>query len=546
MNATVTPADVKAMLADGGELALLDVREEGVHTQGHPFYAAPVPLSRMELSLTRRVPRRDTRVVLVDDDGGELANRAAARMAELGYADISIMAGGLNAWRDAGYVVFSGVHVPSKAFGEYVEHHYGTPHLNAPALNNLMASGRDLIVLDSRPMDEYRVMNIPSGIDCPGAELAYRVHDLAPDPNTLVVVNCAGRTRSIIGAQSLINAGIPNQVLALENGTMGWHLAGLKLEHGNDRHAPEPSPAGLEKAKACAAGAAERFEVPTCTKTDLAAWQADTSRTCYLLDVRTADEYTAGHLPGSLHAPGGQLVQSTEMWCATLGARVVLVDDNGVRARMTASWLVQMGWDVHVLDGGLDGETLETGMPPALPPGIGAAAGNTVTPADLTQMLDAGEAVVVDFALSNQYKRGHIPGAYWAVRARLPNSLPKLPDGGTIVFTSPDGIVATLAAPEASELTDRTIAVLDGGTDAWRVAGYDVADGLENTIDETNDVWLKPYDHDDGPVEKHMRAYLAWELDLVNEIERDGDHRFRLFLDDEALEIDDDDDEDDD
>ena len=66
----------------------------------------------------------------------------------------------------------------------------------------------------------------------PGAELVLRVRDIAPSPDTTIVVNCAGRTRSIIGAQSLINAGIPNKVVALRNGTMGWHLAGFTCDKG--------------------------------------------------------------------------------------------------------------------------------------------------------------------------------------------------------------------------------------------------------------------------------------------------------------------------
>ena len=60
----------------------------------------------------------------------------------------------------------------------------------------------------------------------PGAELVLRARELAPDPATRIIVNCAGRTRSIIGTQSLINAGIENPVSALRNGTIGWTLAG--------------------------------------------------------------------------------------------------------------------------------------------------------------------------------------------------------------------------------------------------------------------------------------------------------------------------------
>ncbi|WP_459655385.1 rhodanese-like domain-containing protein, partial [Achromobacter xylosoxidans] len=62
-----------------------------------------------------------------------------------------------------------------------------------------------------------------------------RAHGLAPDPKTTIVVNCAGRTRSIIGAQTLINLGVPNPVYALENGTQGWYLADFELDHGASR-----------------------------------------------------------------------------------------------------------------------------------------------------------------------------------------------------------------------------------------------------------------------------------------------------------------------
>ena len=91
-------------------------------------------------------------------------------------------------------------------------------------------------------MDEFNRMSIPGGINCPGAELTHRIAALAPDPATTVVVNCAGRTRSILGAQSLRHAGVPNPVVALRNGTMGWHLAGFELEHGQDRAAQRCRP----------------------------------------------------------------------------------------------------------------------------------------------------------------------------------------------------------------------------------------------------------------------------------------------------------------
>jgi rhodanese-related sulfurtransferase len=221
---------LRAAFDDGAELAVIDVREEGVFGMNHLLRAANIPLSGIELSIRDFVPRRATRIVLIDDNDG-LAPRAAQVLAAAGYGDLAILKGGVAGWADAGYELFSGMNVPSKVFGEHIEHHCGTPNISAQALKQKIDAGENMVVLDSRPMDEFNRMSIPGGIDAPGAELVRHVMDLATDPDTLVVVNCARRTRSIIGAQSLINAGTRNRVMALTNGTMGWHLAGLKLEH---------------------------------------------------------------------------------------------------------------------------------------------------------------------------------------------------------------------------------------------------------------------------------------------------------------------------
>jgi len=529
----VSPAELKIILADGEELALMDVREEGVHSASHLLYASPMPLSRLEILVEDLIPRKSTRIVLVDDGGSsDLAARAAQKMAtDYDYTDITILEGGMAGWEAAGYVLFSGVHVPSKAFGEYVEINYETPHIDARAVKAKIDAGEDIIILDSRPMDEFNVMNIPTGIDCPGAELVYRISDLAPSPDTEIIVNCAGRTRSIIGAQSLINAGIPNKVSALKNGTMGWHLSGLELEHGQHRTPPEVSGEGLARAKSFAENARTRFGVQDIDKAGLSVWQNEKDQySLYILDVRTQSEFEAGHIAGSLHAPGGQLVQGTERWLATLGARVVLVDEDRVRATMTASWLIQMGWqNVRILSDGLSGFDLETGARASLLPSIVDGAFDFINAEDLSREIDAGGVVVIDFADSRAYKDGHIPGAWFAIRARLPESLPKLKENARmLVFTSPDATIATLAAPEASELTDVPIKVLSGGTATWTGSGRSLQDGLEFMADDRDDIWMKPYDHDKS-IEDRMRDYLTWEIDLVNEIERDGDHRFVRF-----------------
>ncbi|MBI4083485.1 MAG: thiosulfate sulfurtransferase [Candidatus Lambdaproteobacteria bacterium] len=538
MTRTVTAQAVKAMLHDGQELALLDVREQAVFGRGHLLFACNLPLSQLELQIADLVPRAATRIVLCDGgcDGGEgLAGRAAVRLAGFGYTDVAALAGGVQAWAAAGYVLFGGLNVPSKAFGEFVEHEYHTPNLSAEELKGRIGRGEPVVVLDSRPLDEYRVMNIPGAIDVPGAELAYRVAALAPSPETLVVVNCAGRTRSIIGAQSLINAGIPNPVRALRNGTMGWHLAGYPLEHGSARRAPELSPEALAIAMARAAQVARRFGVRFADGAQVGRWrQESAARSLYLLDVRSPEEYEAGHLPGTVHAAGGQLVQATDRTVATRNARLVLLDDTGVRAIMTASWLIQMGWqEVYVWRGAFEGAgaadtVLERGPHRPRIPGLEGAGAVEIEPAALAKAIENGQAAVVDLAGSPAYHKGHIGGAWFAIRARLEADLAKLPRPNLLVLTSPDGVLAKLAAPEARAALGVPVRVLRGGTAAWQAAGRLLTAGAERMASAPEDAFLRAYDRDTG-VEQAMEEYLSWETGLVEQLKADGDARFKRF-----------------
>ena len=250
----------------------------------------------------------------------------------------------------------------------------------------------------------------PSAISVPGAELVYRFTDLVPSPDTTVIVNCGGRTRSIIGAQALRNAGFRNRIVSLKDGTMAWHLAGFEVVHGAARRPPDVSGAGLQAASEAAARVAARCNIQRIDRATLAAWRAEAGRrTLYVLDVRTPEEYEAGHLDGARSAPGGQLVQETDAHIATWNARVVLVDDNGIRATMTASWLKQMGWnDVAVLVAGPGDGDWATGPYRPRVLGLDGISPATIEPAALRERLDAGTAVVVDLDTSRRYA----PGAY--------------------------------------------------------------------------------------------------------------------------------------
>jgi rhodanese-related sulfurtransferase len=317
---------------------------------------------------------------------------------------------------------------------------------------------------------------------------------------------------------------VPNPVVDLKDGTMAWHLAGLGVVSGADRRAPEVSAEGIAAAQQRADAVANRYGVPVIDRDTLAAWRRESDRrTLYVLDVRDPAEYRAGHLLGSLMAPGGQLVQETDSWLGIWGARVVLVDDTGVRARMTASWLKRMGWDVAVLDHGL-GVALEQGVP-AIDTAMFPLAGPEPAAISPTELRADPTAVVVDLSLSRRHREGHIPGAWFAIRARLAQALDKLPTLGDLVLTSEDGTVARFGAAEIRNR--RPVKVLAGGNAAWKAAGLPLETGMEKLADEPDDVALSARDRP-ADRERFMREYLAWEVELVNQIGRDSDCRFHL------------------
>ncbi|HKO51035.1 MAG TPA: rhodanese-like domain-containing protein, partial [Polyangiaceae bacterium] len=348
MSALISVHEVRAALLLRQELALIDLREEASFALGHPLFAAQLPIDRIEFEAPVRIPRKDTPIALYGDEHD--AERGREKLEQLGYTRVALVRGGLDAWRAAGFELFADVNSYSKAFGELVEARRHTPSLSAEEVAALLEQGSDIAIVDARRFEEYQTMSIPTGTSIPGAELVLRVPGVAPKPHTTVIVNCAGRTRSIIGAQSLINAGLPNRIVALRNGTIGWKLAGQSLQSGQSRRAPEPSTKAVSDARRKAREVAYRSGVRHIGRAELARLSEDSTRTLYQFDVRTPEEYLAGHRANFRSAPGGQLVQETDSFAPVRGARIVLTDELGARAEMTASWLAQMAWEVYVLD----------------------------------------------------------------------------------------------------------------------------------------------------------------------------------------------------
>jgi rhodanese-related sulfurtransferase len=525
-----TYEDVRETLLAKREIALLDVREEDPHAQCHPLFAANFPLARIELDAYTRLPRRDVPVVLLDNGEG-LAARAFDKFVALGFSQVALLAGGLDGWIRAGGEVFRDVNVPSKAFGEFVEAQRHTPSLSAEALDALQKSGENVVVLDARRFDEYRTMNIPGGVSVPGAELVLRARALAPDPATRIVVNCAGRTRSIIGAQSLVNAKLPNRVAALRNGTIGWTLAGKTLEHGSERRFDTDAgrdPHNLEASRESALVLATRAGVRRISLDEAARWAGGSSRTTYRFDVRTPDEYEAAHAPGFQSAPGGQLVQETEMFAPVRGARVVLFDDDGVRANMTASWLAQMNIETYVVDGASRSDLTETGA--YRPERPQPAPSPTISPQALAALLDdpSNGVVLLDVTPSANFVKSHLPGAHWILRSHLApgyDDWRNLPDARHYVLTCGSGALAAFAAADVAALTGKPVSVLEGGNAAWTRAGLPTEGGEAKLASPRIDRYRRPYEGV-GNAREAMQAYLDWEYGLVAQLDRDGTHGF--------------------
>ena len=522
-----TFADIRTALLARQEIALLDVREEHPHAQAHPLFAANFPLSRIELDAYAKLPRREVPIVTLDDGEG-FAERAAKKLANLGYRDVAILAGGVSGWRRDGGEIFRDVNVPSKAFGELVEATRHTPSLSAQEVQAMIDSKADMVIVDARRFDEYQTMSIPTATSVPGAELVLRIRELAPRPETRVIVNCAGRTRSIIGTQSLINAGLSNPVAALRNGTIGWKLAGQQLDQGKDRRCNVLTEVNKLKAVADARTVADKAGVKRVSLADIQDWKKQLTRTTYFFDVRSPEEFASGHIAGFISAPGGQLVQETEMVAPVRGARIVLADSDHVRANMTGSWLAQMGWEIYVVDQTQPSDFSEEGqVSRPLPPLPDV---RKIAPHTLSDWLNSPEGtIVLDVATSQNYLRHHIPGAWYLLRSGLPNDWRHIPKAYRYIVTSEDGLLAIFAAGEIESLVaGAKVVVLDGGTRAWHEAGFALETGATHLASEPVDRYRRPYEGTDNPREA-MQGYLDWEFGLVKQLARDGTHHFRVI-----------------
>ncbi|HEX2256472.1 MAG TPA: rhodanese-like domain-containing protein [Afifellaceae bacterium] len=531
---TIDATAAKRLVHGPGELAFLDIREAGEFGEGHPLFAAPLPYSRLELDAPALVPNPNVPLLLIDGGDG-VAERAARRLAALGYSDIAIVAGGAPAWAAAGFTLFKGVNLPGKTLGELAEAAWHPPMITAETLADWRAAGRSFQLFDVRPPGEHAKMRVPGARCLPNGELPHRLPAAIADPDAPVVVACAGRTRGIIGVLGLKLAGVDGDVYALENGTQGWVLAGLELERGNEAEPfPELDPAARQLSAERARAVAERWSLPWIDAEGFRQLAADESRSLYLLDVRDAADRAAEPIPGAVHAPAGQLVQAVDQWVAIRRARIVLADDTGLRAAIAAFWLRQLGFETYILPGAPTAVERDALAARAAPMEPHLKLPGTITPQQAGEDARAGRAALLDLRPSRLYRQGHAAGSIWSRRPRLAAALERRP--ATVRLIADDAEMLALAAADLAELGVDDVRVVEGGLTGWREAGLPVEVTPDQPADaEMVDFLWFVHDRHDGNLES-SRQYLAWEQGLVGQLDADERAEFQLTVAWQAVE----------
>lgn len=337
MPSPIQPSDLVTLMARDIPHAVIDIRPREDFVSAQIFASTTLPIAALNERLARLVPVPTLPTVFVGATDAD-SRAAAVQAAALGFADARWLAAGFDGWRRAGLPTINGWSVPGKDFGERLLVQEPVPEIDAAELAQLQSSDEPLIVLDSRTPAEFERSCIPGGQNVPGGQLPLEITDILAQPqnaDATIVVNCAGRTRSILGAFQLQRMGVP-RVRALRNGTMGWLLAGQTLEEGSAGWTPHrASPAATAAAEAAADAVAAQDDVQLISPDDLHDLHSGAAP-LYVVDVRMPHEYIAGHIAGALTVPGGQLAFSDDQ-IAVHAAEIITVCDGRARAIFAAS-----------------------------------------------------------------------------------------------------------------------------------------------------------------------------------------------------------------
>jgi rhodanese-related sulfurtransferase len=523
MAEVISAREAKARIHDKRMCALLDVREEGQFGDGHPFLAVNCPYSHFEQLVSRLVPSTWVPTILVDDGDG-VSIQAAELMALMGYTHVFCVEGGIPAWRAQGLNLYKGVNLPSKTLGEWVEHQENIHRITPTQLADWQSTRKPFHFFDCRPPNEYAKMTVPGAQCVPNGELAHRWAAVVKDDITPIVLTCAGRTRGLIGAAGLNRVGVGNPVYALENGTQGWTLAGLSLLRGQaPAELPVMDASHLSISRAKADALIDREQLLCIGVDEFTELARDQKRVVFLVDVRSAAEYAEGHLPGAIHAWGGQIVQAVDLFVGVRHATVVLTDDTGLRAAVAATWLRCLGYETFIMR---DTQALSLSprwrqMAPVPPIPAALPFVDLLHAAGLAQ---SGQVHLVDLRHSQAYRQLHITNAIWANRANLG----RIPKDKPLILCADRPDVAQRVAQELQAMGHSVQGQIRSGVDTWRDAGLALASSPQvPTDDQCIDFLFFVHDRHDGNLESAKR-YLEWEQGLMAQLDDEERAVFRL------------------
>ena len=510
MKQELSAKQVKTIISSSKEFCFVDVREIGQHAKGHPFFSISIPFSVFENKIEELTPNKNTLIIIFDQNDG-LSEFVYTEAKNLGYNNLYILRDGVFGWEKEGYELFDGINIPSKAFGEWIEEEYRTPHIKPFELAKKIQNKENILVLDGRTIEEYQKMNIPSSVNCPNMEMPVRIKKQI-NKNTEIIVGCAGRTRSIIGTQNLINYGIENSVKALENGTQGWSLANFKLEHNQNRRVPlsklNPEKSFIEKAEFII----KKYGIKKINFDDTIKLLREKSITTYIFDV-TETKQNISFLPNKIrNVPGGQLIQATDNYIGVWNSKIILLDDGElVRASMTATWLKQMGHSVYVYN---DKPEILFKKMKFFKEKFSIDNDKKVK---LSKLKNFKHFNMIDIRNSHSYRRSHIVKSRWFSRANL--RLMKITKGKDILIIYDDITKAQLVTKTINEKNQVNIFYyyFDKKDITEKPYLFTKSPYFPKTKDCIDFIYHTHKRHNGNRT--HAKAYLSWEKTLLNRMD---------------------------
>ena len=518
MNSLVEAKTVKSWISDDKELAFIDVRETSQHTSGHPFFSISIPYSEFEINVEKFIPNKKVRIVLFDNNNG-VSEIIYKKAKNLKYINIFILKDGVKGWIKSKFRLFDGINVPSKSFGELIEEKFNTPSITASQLSKKQKEKKDIVILDGRPFDEYNKMSIPGSVCCPNAEIPYRISELIKSSDTEIIINCAGRTRSIIGTQALINFGIKNKVYALENGTQGWFLNNFKLDYGKTKFLDKtPNNEKINELRNKVVNLLEN-NVEIIDFNQAQKLIDDKNFTTYIFDVRT-NSVKKNELSKLRNVPGGQLIQATDKYIGVLKSHIILFDDGDlVRAGMTALWLKKMNYHCYVVN-----ESPERIKNLNLRHEVNFKT-KPINLIELDDLKNLEDIHIFDVRNSVDYRNKRIKGSIWTNRLIIKKEVIQYKN--SIVLVTDDLPKASLVANDIQEENPKLLVQVYNWDETEVENFFEQIDSTKITLDEKFiDYNFHTHLRHQGN-KKHAKKYLKWEKSLIKNMDEEERDFFR-------------------